>query len=255
MATKQLITTAELAAATAGGDDYIRTKDGVIKGIALNLRLNLGAPDVVVVGKGPRVQTKAQWLLASGESVPTYIKLAVNQWVLAGHYRALGYHTDKATIEANRGNRPRAKVAGILRLAPSEEIELTLSRGFAGNPEIRRRVEQAAIKLVWKEFEKKRGYKIKDVQKDNCGYDLLATKGADCLKLEVKGTAGDVPRFFLTRNEWRHGEKHKEWRLVVVTFALSSSPKMQVLTFDEVSQGFTIDALVWECRPPGSAET
>jgi hypothetical protein len=53
------ITTAELARRTAGGDDYIRTKDGEIKGLALRLDLNKKAPEIVVVGKGPRIESRA----------------------------------------------------------------------------------------------------------------------------------------------------------------------------------------------------
>ena len=44
------ITTDELARRTAGGDDYTRTKDGEIKGLALRLDLKKKAPETVVVG-------------------------------------------------------------------------------------------------------------------------------------------------------------------------------------------------------------
>jgi hypothetical protein len=39
------ITTAELAALTAGGDDYIRTKNNEVRGLALRLDVNPRAPD------------------------------------------------------------------------------------------------------------------------------------------------------------------------------------------------------------------
>ena len=71
--------------------------------------------------------------------------------------------------------------------------------GF-GTPEHRKKVEKSAVKFVTNHLRKK-GYNIISVEDQNCGYDLLASKGKSSLEVEVKGTAGSEERFFLTRNE------------------------------------------------------
>ena len=39
----------------AGGDSYIRTKNNIVKGLAITTRDNPEAPEIIVVGKGTRV--------------------------------------------------------------------------------------------------------------------------------------------------------------------------------------------------------
>ena len=43
----------------AGGDDYILTKNGKVQTITLNPEMNPKAPEVVIVGKMPKVQKNA----------------------------------------------------------------------------------------------------------------------------------------------------------------------------------------------------
>lgn len=54
------ITTKQLAAATAGGDDAIRTRNGRVVGLALRLDMNPDAPYVIIVGKGVQRERRAQ---------------------------------------------------------------------------------------------------------------------------------------------------------------------------------------------------
>jgi len=51
-----ILTTAELAKKLAGGDSYIRTKNNVVKGLAITTELNPEAPEVIVVGNGDRIK-------------------------------------------------------------------------------------------------------------------------------------------------------------------------------------------------------
>ena len=53
---KKILTTPEVASATAGGVDYIRTKDNVVKGLAVRLDINPDAPNEIRVGKGPKIK-------------------------------------------------------------------------------------------------------------------------------------------------------------------------------------------------------
>lgn len=246
------ITTAELAQRTAGGDDYIRTKGNQVKGLALNPDLNRGAPNIVVVGKGPKIETRASRFLADCTqepdlNVPNYLKHDTNAWELVGNYRAIEYRTDGATIRKHRGDRPLDEVAGILFLERTDEATVDVRGGGFGDPATRRVVELAAIAFVWTHFESQ-GYTIYDYQRDNLGYDLLAVKSDSTLKLEVKGTDGVAPRFFLTRNERKCAALNADWRLVLVTSA-RTAPQLQTLTIQDVERIFNLDPLAWECTP------
>ena len=242
-----LITTAELAARTAGGDGYIRTKGNQVKGLALGVTMNPEAPKYVVVGKGQNVQANAKRFLESGVAVPTYLKRDTNAWELVGTYRAVEYRTDLASVQKHCKPRSADEVAGILQLECTDEVTIDARGGGFANPETRRAVELAAIQFVQTSFVAQ-GYTIFDHQSRNLGYDLLAVKSGSSLKLEVKGTDGPTPRFFLTRNEHRCGSRDKEWRLVIVTRA-RVRPQLQTLTFREVEVTYYLDPLAFECSP------
>lgn len=241
------ITTAELAALTAGGDDYIRTVKGVVVGLALSPKLNPQAPEIVIVGDGPRIKERAKLFLALGVSVPTYMKRGTNAWELIGRYRATAYRTDPATIDAYCDNRPRHEVAGILFLERTDEASVIVRGGGFASAETRKAVEKAAVDFVWAHFDRL-GYRVHDRQTDNLGYDLLALKGAEALKLEVKGTDASFPRFFLSRNEYKCAQRDPEWRLAVVSSA-RQSPQLQLMSVSEMEQSYSMDAMAWECLP------
>jgi hypothetical protein len=241
------ITTAELASRTAGGDDYIRTKESDVKGLALRFDLNEKAPEIVVVGRGPRIESRARLFLSSRKSVPTYVKRGTNAWELIGSYCAVAYRTDSATIQLHCGDRPINKIAGILFLERTDEVSLSIRGGGFADPETRKEVELAAIRFVQAHFENS-GYVVHDHQRDNLGYDLLAVKSDSLLKLEVKGTDGIIPRFFLTRNERKCASREDFWLIAMVTNA-RSNPQMQLLTLQELESMYRLDALAWECTP------
>jgi hypothetical protein len=113
---KSWITTDQLAEATAGGIDFIRTKDNKFKGLALRPDMNERAPRIVVVGKGPRIEDKAERFAKADVSIPVYLKRGTNAWEYIGNYRAVSYRTDAETISQYRGSRQRDTVAGILFL-------------------------------------------------------------------------------------------------------------------------------------------
>lgn len=239
------ITTEELKAKTAGGINYIRTKDGVVKALALNPRLNPNAPDVVLVGRGKRIESSAQLFLASGKSMPLYVKRAINSWELIGDYRATEYLTDKATIRTHHSHRPIDTIAGVLFLERTDEEGISVKGGGFADPKARKEIEEAAIGYVTRVYERE-GYKIESHEKYNRGYDLLATKMKEVLHLEVKGTGGAVERFFLTRNEKKCAVELRTWRLCLVTNA-KINPEMTSCTFAQIGQKYQLDALAWEC--------
>ncbi len=251
----QLFTTQELDALTAGGQDFIRTKNNLVKGLALKTSLNPDAPSIVVVGKGDRRQKRAKLLVDSEQPVPTFVKIEVNRWEFRGNYLATDFRKDSSTIKRFGSTRKPGSVAGILFLeSPSgdkfaaKREQTRIRNGGFPDAKTRKLIEVAAVNFVKKDYEKM-GYEVADHQALNRGYDLLATKSRRQLKLEVKGTTSENPRFFLSRNERRCSRIHDDWRLVVVTRA-RTKPQSRTFTAAAMERFFNFSALTWECTLP-----
>lgn len=238
------IDTATLAQRTAGGDDFIRTKAGKVVGLALNPKLNPQAPRVVIVGKGPKKERRAALLANTPNAVPAYVKQGTNAWEYRGEYAATAYRTDKATIEKYRRHRLANGVAGILFLEPATDVSISVSGGGFANPATRKAVELAAISFVTAAL-KRDGFEVHDRQSKNLGYDLEAVSDRETLLVEVKGTDGSIPRFFITRGE-RRRSTDPNWRLAVVTNA-RSAPTLSMLTGGDAEARFEFDSIAWEC--------
>lgn len=110
------ITTAELARITAGGDGYIRTSKNQVVGLALTKKKNPDAPEIVVFGRGPRIERTAELLLEQGRAVPTYMKEGTKNWVYVGNYKAKRISRAVKDIAEFGASRPDGSVAGILFL-------------------------------------------------------------------------------------------------------------------------------------------
>ena len=244
----KILTTKELAQATAGGDDYIRTKNNVVRGLALNRDYNPDAPEIIVFGQGPNVQARARLFFNSGLAVPTYIKDGVNAWRYVGKYRATRISDDRAVVQkyGTRRRRYAEFAAGVLFLEPAFEPIVEVSGGGFADPQTRKEVENAAMKFVTDELVG-RGYQVHDHHRDNGGYDLLAVSASERLLIEVKGTNSLEPRFFLTRNERRCSAKNNQWRLFIVCNALGSKPVFHEFAAEEMHKRFSLDPLAWEC--------
>jgi len=240
-----ILTTQQLAKATAGGDDYIRTLGNKVLGLALRLDLNPEAPEIIAFGDGPRIVSRAKLLLAAGVAVPAYVKRDVNAWEYLGDYRATAIRSDAQTIERYSANREGERIAGVLFLESAAEPKLQVIGGGYADAETRREIELAAIDAVTKELEH-RGFEVHDRQRENRGYDLLAVSMHETLMVEVKGTDAPLPRFFLTRNEWNCAQAQRSWRLFVVCKA-RSTPELHEYTESQVKQSFVLEPLAWEC--------
>lgn len=111
----------------------------------------------------------------------------------------------------------------------------------------RDKVEAAAIKAVTQHYSGQ--YRVVSREKDCLGFDLELTSrdtGAIEFLLEVKGTAGATPHFFITRNEMKRAEEDSNWRLVIVTQALTEEPIVGASqTWAEVEERFQRTALAW----------
>lgn len=242
-----ILTTPELAEATAGGDDYIRTRNNEVRGLALRLDLNPEAPEVIAFGDGPRIVARAKLLLASGVAVPAYVKRGVNAWEYLGDYRATAIRWDAKTIDQHSGSRAGKKIAGVLFLESATKPTVRVTGGGYADAETRREIELAAVEAVTNAL-KDSGFTVHDRQRENCGYDLFAVSASQQLLVEVKGTDSPAPRFFLTRNEWQCAQAQKDWRLFVVCQA-REAPSLHEYTRCQVEEHFVLDPLAWECAP------
>ena len=247
----KILTTAELAAATAGGRDYIRTRNNVPVGLALRENFNPEGPDVIVFGTGPRVAARARLLMDHGRcsrAVPVYVKRGTDTWVYKGDYRATDLRFDAATLQRYGPiRRGVGKVAGVLFLAPMEEPTVQVSGGGFADAQTRKEIEVAAVAHVTSVL-KQRGFKVRDRQRDNRGYDLIAESATSRLLLEVKGTDAPEPRFFLTRNEMRCSALEADWCLFVVCSA-RQSPVLFEYSASDMQHQFQLEPLAWECTP------
>lgn len=105
--------------------------------------------------------------------------------------------------------------------APVDElitVDPVEGAGF-GDPSTRRLVEAAAIRAVAEHY-RTRGYEVRSVEHEKCGWDLTCTAADRTVaRVEVKGTAGPKPTVLLTRNEHGSAARDSGWVLAVVTRA------------------------------------
>jgi hypothetical protein len=249
--TRAVVTTAKLAQELAGGDSYIRTKDGKVLGLAVDPRKNPDAPAIIVVGKGPLIESRAALFMGCGHAVPVYVKEGTNAWRWEGRFAAVAYKKDAETIGRHRGSRRLSEIAGILFLK-REELDVGSGLGAARrgrgyvDPATRVEIEKNAIGFVTLHY-RTLGFEVRSVEPENLGFDLEADRSGEILNLEVKGTSNEVPRFFISRNERRRSKTDSQWRLAIVSGALSSNPRLLVLTANEAEAMFSFEPLSWEC--------
>lgn len=136
------------------------------------------------------------------------------------------------------------------QLAPDFENDpIDPLQGY-GTAEHRKAVENAAIEFT-KKILSRLGYSCTSRERDNIGFDLEALRQSDGdqLHVEVKGTVGVEPRFFMTANEFAY-RKAPEWRLAVVTSALSK-PVLELYTLRDFNEDFDLEPMVWKGKKKG----
>lgn len=242
-----IVTTKRLAEILAGGDSYIRTKNNIVQGLAITTRDNPQAPEVIVVGSGPRIIANAKLFLKSDSYVPVYVKQKVNQWKLLGNYKADSYHQDLETINKYRKHRQIEDVDGILFLSEQRDDEVMIVPRRVIDIEAKKKVELAAIDFVTSHYQNM-NFVVTDCQSDNCGYDLYVERGKEVFKVEVKGTSSSEQRFYLSRNE-RKKSADPLWRLAVVTDVLKKST-LEIFDTETMESRFNFDPMSWECTQP-----
>lgn len=101
-------------------------------------------------------------------------------------------------------------------------------------------VEKTAIALCWRHYESL-GYDLENVESDNVGWDLEATKDKVELRIEVKGLSGKGRQVELSPNEYdAFDAKAFDYRLAVVSNALEQ-PKLTVVRYSEEQAAWVVD--------------
>ncbi|EUB95155.1 protein of unknown function DUF3883 [Rhizobium sp. CF080] len=127
--------------------------------------------------------------------------------------------------------------------APNPELDEGDPLTGFGTAEHRRAVEMAAEEAIKRYYEDK-GFSHERVAHLNMGFDILFRKGRTVHCVEVKGTSASVERFFLTRNE-NNARADENWRLGIVTHALSKNPKVTVYDDKALKSAFDLEPYVF----------
>jgi uncharacterized protein DUF3883 len=109
--------------------------------------------------------------------------------------------------------------------ASYRQAEVALKGAGFGTAEQNAEVERAATEFVKTDF-LRRGWKVKDVSRENRGYDLFCEKRGKNLQIEVKGISGTEHRFIITANEKKCWSKDESFVLALVTNALTTNQKL-----------------------------
>lgn len=112
-----------------------------------------------------------------------------------------------------------------LQSSPSRRAAPQAGAGF-GSPAENRKVEAAARRALTRHYRAK-GWKLVSREKENVGYDFNATHGSSVRHIELKGARGPMPSFPITEHEVETARIDPDWRLAVVTDALSAAPRLQ----------------------------
>lgn len=113
-----------------------------------------------------------------------------------------------------------ASLLGQGPLLPGAQQKVGQQYGTAEHNQL---VELTAMEIVTASYEAEH-YIVRDVSKQRLGWDLEARRGGTVSHIEVKGTTGPLPEFFLTPNEHRAASDQTGWVAVVVTKIFGAEP-------------------------------
>jgi hypothetical protein len=122
----------------------------------------------------------------------------------------------------------RAKLMrDVAKLMAGDPIVKTAARARVHDAERCLQVEMAAYEAVISHY-RKNGYDVTLVWKDKVGWDLEARRQSSALLIEVKGTEQTEIRAELTPNEFTASKERRDYRICIVTAALSRSPEVNI---------------------------
>lgn len=135
------------------------------------------------------------------------------------------------------------KYIGADGAIPNRRNAKTPGAGWQHDIERRLAVERKAVVAVSEHYARL-GYKVRSVEHERKGWDLVATLGRkEHLKIEVKGRIGPDIVAELTLNEYLQMQRHNNsYRICVVTNALTSRRTTHIFSYSIDSQAWETDA-------------
>jgi len=121
--------TREYIASVLGGsaEPYLpQDQTGRVVAACVRFDLNPDAPEVILPGTGPVIEASAKEF-CKGYAVPTFVKLAVGEWMFVGRYRVVRRTTDLEVVEQHqakaellgRGRKGSERITMVLYLEPA----------------------------------------------------------------------------------------------------------------------------------------
>ena len=106
--------------AKVGGSkqSYLPTKNGAVVAACLTCDLNPRAPQVILCGRGARIQPTGELLARQPYAIPVFLKRDVNRWEYQGLFKPAGSYTSGPEFNgyvAGSG-RPPAEVSRVVVL-------------------------------------------------------------------------------------------------------------------------------------------
>jgi hypothetical protein len=142
----------------------------------------------------------------------------------------------------------RRSVARLEKLEQKDAQDLEGGYGFADS-RTARLVEKASERVARAYFRRQRWRIVEDLQaKRGYGVDFIVRRpNGQQLALELKGTQGDEPHCFLSFLEKKVAtdRQREDWRLLMVTGALSRHPQITVYTSNQFRKAFDIQPVTF----------
>lgn len=132
------------------------------------------------------------------------------------------------------------------------EEDILHAEGEAGyaDPITNEAVEAEAVSAVIGWYEE-RGWDVASVEDENRGYDLICSKGRLEEHVEVKGTQGPTPSFFMSVNEYRCAQEDALFVLCVVTGIFSRESYVHRSAGAQVFEEFEFTVCQYKAVPRG----
>jgi hypothetical protein len=106
--------------AQVGGSkqSYLPTKNGAVVAACLTHDLNPRAPNVVLCGRGPRIEPAGELLGMQTYAIPVFLKRGVNRWEYQGLFRPTASYTSGPQFNSfvAGSGRPMAQVSRVVLL-------------------------------------------------------------------------------------------------------------------------------------------
>lgn len=175
---------------------------------------------------------------------PTILKPAYMQYV--DGWRKMFKVLDEA---ADLPETKKGKLSGLFEDKDENvdaDISTSASKYTPPETEVKKEIEDTAIKIA-KRYYRNKGYDVKSVENENCGWDLTIRRDGKELHIEVKGTSRKDYHFFLSKNEYDRMISDPKWRLFVAKNVLEDpDPDRIVKRRQNVEKLFDLNPFCFE---------